>query len=171
MITCIDYCSWSEQVWQSIILIDRFRLRTTVYTFTRFHSFFVESVLQMTADMWYSRFHFFFKMVIVFILLIKMAAGNCFFKALFDIETKTKTTTKEQNTKFISSFLEALKPKKWNTLFLFNYSSRTNEVSIKNTFVKQKSTRTLKKFLGFIILKIPTRCLQPFFVGELTTIL
>lgn len=33
-------------------------------------------------------------MVIVFILLIKMAAGNCFFKALFDIETKTKTTTK-----------------------------------------------------------------------------
>lgn len=50
-------------------------------------------------------------MVIVFILLIKMAAGNCFFKALFDIETKTKTT-KEQNTKFISSFLEALKPKK-----------------------------------------------------------
>lgn len=171
MITCIDYCSWSEQVWQSIILIDRFRLRTTVYTFTRFHSFFVESVLKMTADMWYSRFHFFFKMVIVFILLIKMAAGNCFFKALFDIETKTKTTTKEQNTKFISSFLEALKPKKWNTLFLFNYSSRTNEVSIKNTFVKQNSTRTLKKFLGFIILKIPTRCLQPFFVCELTTIL
>lgn len=41
-----------------------------------------------------------------------MAAGNCLFKALFDIETKTKTTTKEQNTKFISSFLEALKPKK-----------------------------------------------------------
>lgn len=166
MITCIDYCSWSEQVWQSIILIDRFRLRTTVYTFTRFHSFFVEDSRYVIF-----KISFFFKMVIVFILLIKMAAGNCFFKALFDIETKTKTTTKEQNTKFISSFLEALKPKKWNTLFLFNYSSRTNEVSIKNTFVKQNSTRTLKKFLGFIILKIPTRCLQPFFVCELTTIL